>query len=98
MYFSFNKIIIMENEERILELIGFVKISDYRTKVLKLIDNDMKMPSEIGKELNIRTNHISTVLTDLKKQGLVICVNNNVRKGRLYKNTDLGKKVLEYLK
>lgn len=88
----------MENEERILELIGFVKISDYRTKVLKLIDNDMKMPSEIGKELNIRTNHISTVLTDLKKQGLVICVNNNVRKGRLYKNTDLGKKVLEYLK
>ena len=58
----------------------------------------MKMPSEIGKELNIRTNHISTVLTDLKKQGLVICVNNNVRKGRLYKNTDLGKKVLEYLK
>ncbi len=98
MYFSFNKIIIMENEERILELVGFVKISDYRTKVLKLIDNDMKMPSEIGKELNIRTNHISTVLTDLKKQGLVICVNNNVRKGRLYKNTDLGKKVLEYLK
>lgn len=88
----------MENEERILELVGFVKISDYRTKVLKLIDNDMKMPSEIGKELNIRTNHISTVLTDLKKQGLVICVNNNVRKGRLYKNTDLGKKVLEYLK
>ena len=57
----------MENEERILELVGFVKISDYRTKVLKLIDNDMKMPSEIGKELNIRTNHISTVLTDLKK-------------------------------
>lgn len=98
MYFSFNKIIIMENEERILELVGFVKISDYRTKVLKLIDNDMKMPSEIGKKLNIRTNHISTVLTDLKKQGLVICVNNNVRKGRLYKNTDLGKKVLEYLK
>ena len=98
MYFSFNKIIIMENEERILELVGFVKISDYITKVLKLIDNDMKMPSEIGKELNIRTNHISTVLTDLKKQGLVICVNNNVRKGRLYKNTDLGKKVLEYLK
>lgn len=98
MYFSFNKIIIMENEERILELVGFVKISDYRTKVLKLIDNDMKMPSEIGKELNVRTNHISTVLTDLKKQGLVICVNNNVRKGRLYKNTDLGKKVLEYLK
>ena len=88
----------MENEERILELVGFVKISDYITKVLKLIDNDMKMPSEIGKELNIRTNHISTVLTDLKKQGLVICVNNNVRKGRLYKNTDLGKKVLEYLK
>lgn len=88
----------MENEERILELVGFVKISDYRTKVLKLIDNDIKMPSEIGKELNIRTNHISTVLTDLKKQGLVICVNNNVRKGRLYKNTDLGKKVLEYLK
>jgi len=33
----------------------------------------------------------------LKKQGLVICINEKVKKGRLYQNTDLAKEVLKYL-
>ena len=38
-----------------------------------------------------------TVPLHLKKKNLVICVNEDVRKGRLYKCTDLGKSVAKKL-
>ncbi|WP_458453145.1 MarR family transcriptional regulator [Methanobrevibacter sp.] len=84
-------------DNELYELLGFVKISTYRTLTLKTIANTLKMPSEIAKENNTRTSQISTALLDLKKKKLVICVNENARKGRLYKCTDLGLKILKYL-
>ena len=85
------------NEEQLMEIVGFVKVSDYRTKTLKFMGNGVKMPKEIGEHLNIRTSHASNVLIDLKKYGLVECTNPNVKKGRLYKNTDLAFEILKYL-
>lgn len=85
------------NDEELLEIVGFVKVSDYRLKTLKFIGNGLKMPKEIGNELNIRTSHASNVLKALKKYNLVVCTNPNNTKGRLYKNTDLAFKVMEYL-
>ena len=85
------------NEEELIEIVGFVKVSDYRVKTLKFIGNSMKMPKEIGDELGIRTSHASNVLSALKKHKLVVCANPNNTKGRLYKNTDLAFKVMEYL-
>ena len=55
------------------------------------------MPSEIANEININTSQVSAALSDLKKKDLVICVNEEVRKGRLYKCTDLGKEILKKL-
>ena len=51
----------------------------------------------VSLELNIRTSHASNVLKALKKYNLVVCTNPNNTKGRLYKNTDLAFKVMEYL-
>ena len=50
------------------------------------------------KKIGVRTNHISNVLSDLKENGLVICLNENAHKGRLYKNTELSLEILKYLK
>lgn len=77
------------------EILGYIKISPYRTETLKAINNELKMPSEIAKEINISTSQVSAALSDLKKKNLVICVNEEVRKGRLYKCTDLGKEILK---
>ena len=77
----------MDNTQ-IYELLGFVKVSAYRTATLKSINNDLKMPSQIAKEINVNTSQVSSALSDLKKKNLVICVNEDVRKGRLYKCTD----------
>ena len=50
------------------------------------------------RDININTSQVSAALSDLKKQELVICVNEEVRKGRLYKCTELGLEVLENIK
>lgn len=85
------------DEKEIFEILGYVKISPYRTNTLKAIGNDLKMPSEIAKNLNLKTSQVSSALSDLKEKDLVVCVNEEVRKGRLYKCTDLGLKILKEL-
>lgn len=63
--------------------IEFVKRSTYRQKVLKSLDNDnVLMPTEIAKFGNIKTNHVSKVLAELKSKELIEIINPEVRKGR----------------
>ena len=85
------------NNDEIFDLVGYIMASDYRTKILKSIGESMKIPSAIAEEIGLRTNHVSNVLKDLKDKNLVVCLNEDVRKGRLYKNTDLGLEVLNYI-
>lgn len=78
-------------------ILGYVKVSPYRKNTLKSIGNNLKIPSEIAKEINAKTSQVSAALTDLKKVNLVYCVNEEVRKGRLYKLTELGLEILKDL-
>ena len=84
-------------EDKLFEILGYVKISPNRTNTLKSIGNNLKMPSEIARDVDIRTNQVSAALSDLKKQELVICVNEEIRKGRLYKCTKLGLEIIKHL-
>ena len=85
------------DEKELFEILGYVKISPYRTKTLKSIGYELKMPSEIASDIDVKTSQVSSALSDLKKKGLVVCVNEEVRKGRLYKCTDLGKEIIKKL-
>lgn len=82
--------IMMELSDERLKELSYVKISTYRTKVMKSLDDDVKMPTQIAKASGIRQNHISNVLRQLKEHELVECINPEVRKGRLYRLTDNG--------
>ncbi|WP_296893163.1 MarR family transcriptional regulator [uncultured Methanobrevibacter sp.] len=84
-------------EIELYKLLGYIKVSPYRTKTLQSIDTNLKMPSEIANDINIKTSQVSAALSDLKKHNLVICINEEVRKGRLYKCTELGLELLEYI-
>lgn len=88
----------MCNEDKLLELVAYIKASEHRQNIVKYLGDELKTPSEIGEKLDIRTNHISNLLADLRKQDIVLCATPNVRKGRLYKLTDTGKRVLTFLK
>jgi len=83
--------------DEMLTEISYVKISSYRKRVMKSLEDDVKMPSEIAKDAEIRQNHISKVLSELKARDLVECINPEVRKGRLYRHTDKGVDVVKNL-
>ena len=79
------------------KLVKYVKKSSYRSKVLKTLGNDAKMPKEIANDSGILPNNISNVLRQLKDKEIVECINPEVRKGRLYRLSDNGLDVLEEL-
>ena len=80
------------NDDEILKLASYIGISKYRLNVVNAFDEDMgvKIPTQIAKDSKIRPNHISKVLRELKDKGIVICLNEDARKGRLYRLTPLG--------
>lgn len=87
----------INKQNEIYELIGYVKVSNARFQTMQTLGNELKIPSEIAKETNMRTTQISNALADLKKQKLVKCLNESAKKGRLYQNTELGLNVLKHL-
>jgi len=88
----------MELSDEMLTEISYVQISTYRTKVMKSLDDEVKIPSQIAKDSEIRQNHISKVLAELKAHELVECINPEVRKGRLYRLTDKGEDIVKNIK
>ena len=85
----------MELSDEMLIEYGYVTSSAYRTKVLKSLDGGTKMPSQIARDSDIKQNHISNVLNQLKKRELVECINPEVKKGRLYRLTDKGDELVK---
>ena len=85
----------MELDVEILAEIGYVKASQYRTKVMNTLVGEVKRPRTIAKDTGIRPNHISKVLGQLKNHDLVKCINPEAYRGRIYRLTDKGKKVAE---
>ena len=73
---------------------GYVTSSKYRTKVMKSLDGEVKIPSQIAKDSDIIQNHISATLRQLKERELIECINPEVRKGRLYRLTDKGERIV----
>lgn len=79
------------------ETVEFIKRSQYRQRVLKSLEDDVLMPKEIAKRSNIKTNHVSKVLSELKSKDLIEIINPEVRKGRLYRIQPNGKEILKYM-
>ena len=79
------------------EVIGRVKLSKYRVKILKLLEKP-SMPRELKEKTNYNFSHVSRALDQLEKMNLIECLTPNVKIGRMYQITEKGKKVLEKLK
>ena len=83
--------------DEMLKKFSYFNISSYRTKTVKSLHNDVKIPTDIAKDTGILPNHMSKVLKELKDAGMAECINPEVRKGRLYRLTDLGEEIVEKL-
>lgn len=100
MYLTLNIKISMDSELTENEkwaIIGKIKVSPIKYKTLKTIRTEYLMPSEIAKYSGLRITQVSNALRDLKDKKLVICINEEAKKGRLYHNTDLGLEILEII-
>lgn len=80
-----------------VETLEFVKKSQYRQRVLKTLEDEVLIPTEIAKRSNIKTNHVSKVLSELKSKDLIEIINPEMRKGRLYRIQPNGKEILKYM-
>ena len=76
--------------------ISLLKNSDYRKRILDSLSAVSYLtPSEIAEKTKIRLNHVSNFLKDLKDNKLIICLNDDEKRGRLYKITGLGERVIK---
>lgn len=84
--------------DELLTLKAYVDISTYRQRVMKTLkENEVLIPTRIAKNCGLRPNHISNTLKELRQNELIECINPEVRKGRLYRLTDKGNKIMEEL-
>ena len=92
------EVIIMIDKNEIVKTASWVLISSYRNRVMITLGGKLKTPSVLAKESGVKINHISKVLKELKQKNLVVCINEEAHKGRLYKMTDFGQQVMKVSK
>ena len=86
------------DQQDIIVLAGWIKASSYRNRVMINLGNKTKTPSSIARDSQIKMNHVSMILKALKEKKLIVCLNEDSKKGRLYQMTDLGKQVAQAVK
>lgn len=77
---------------------GRVKSSRHRTKIIELLSKSPKTPKELAEQTGLNISNLSNYLSSLEGMGLIICLNDKLRKGRIYALTDVGKEVYHHLK
>ncbi|RBQ24497.1 hypothetical protein ALNOE001_01520 [Candidatus Methanobinarius endosymbioticus] len=83
-------------DKETIDAISYVQMSKYRMKVLIDLKEGLKIPSIIAESTDIRINHVSRTLKELKDKNLITVLNPEKTQGRLYQITNLGKEVLKY--
>jgi len=84
-------------DNKYIDEIGFVKISEQRQKIMKDLKDKLKIPTEIAKSTDMSVPEVSRALRSLKDKKIVICLNEDKKVGRVYALTDKGKEVLKYI-
>ena len=69
----------------------------YRVKAMKALDGEVKIPTQIADDADIRINHVSKILSELKAKEMIECINEDQKKGRLYHLTSIGDEIVDKL-
>ncbi|WP_295611147.1 winged helix-turn-helix domain-containing protein [uncultured Methanobrevibacter sp.] len=83
------------NRKEDMSIISLLTRSKKRISVLKSLENEDKIPTKIGKDINDNSNHVSKYLKTLKDAELVECLNEEDKRYRFYSITDKGKYYLD---
>ena len=73
---------------------GMVKSSEHRSKIIELLANSsLRTLKEVAGQAGVALDNVSTYLATLQELALVCCLNNELRKERLYTLVDKGKQI-----
>ena len=61
------------------------------------MEDDVKTPIKLSEDSGIKKNHISKVLRELKESGVAECINEEAKRGRLYRLTDVGEEIVKHI-
>lgn len=84
-----------QKDRNIWDSIGFIMISPHRLKIIEHLYVQSALPSQISSHIKKPFGHVSNLLKGLQERKLVVCQNPNLKKGRIYSLTELGRDVYE---
>ena len=82
-------------DKTLIDAISLIKSSPNKKLILSKLHNNILTPKEIADLTNIELNNVSSYLRYLKDNNLIICLNEEKKKGRLYQLTDLAIQALK---
>ena len=77
--------------------LGVVLASKYRKEIVKLLSKGGDTPKGIADQLNFSLSNVSRTLSELREIGVVECTTPKLRKGRIYRLTETGEKIVSSL-
>lgn len=69
--------------------VGYIKRSKNRTKALRILSRPT-IPSELAREMKISLTHASKICRELYRKKMVVCLNENLKVGRIYRISERG--------
>lgn len=85
------------SEDEIWKLYGYVVRSEYRKLIVERLYSRPAMPKEIAQATSKPMSHISRALKELENRKIVICINPQDKKGRIYRLTEKGKQIAKII-
>jgi len=79
------------------ENIGFIKASSHRINILTSLLKKEQTPRELQDSVKIHFSQVSLILKELMEKGLVECLNEDSRKGKIYSLTQSGEEAIKYI-
>ena len=85
-------------DDETLILIAYIKNAPTREKVLMSFEGeDFLRPIQIPRKMNLHPNNVSKKLKDLHEHELVYVINPEYHVPKMYRLTEKGKNMLQYL-
>ena len=85
-------------DDETLILIAYIKNAPTREKVLMSFEGeDFLRPIQISRKMNLHPNNVSKKFKDLREHELVYVINPDYHVPKLYRLTEKGKNMLQFL-
>ena len=83
--------------DEIRAIVEYLRCSKYRLIIFKYIARKPNIPSRIACDLNIDKSIVSRILKQLRNKQLIYSVFPELRKGRIFFLTPIGKEIYQFI-